>query len=65
MKSIKEMSFGKLAAYFFQNDLQALDQAKWVAENHTINIDAVQRWSQVENQSEKFLSIKTKLEETG
>ena len=54
----------RLAAYYFWNDLQALEQAKWIAENHTINFDEVQRWSHVENQSEKFLSIKTNLEKT-
>ncbi|MBN2410856.1 hypothetical protein JXQ31_04125 [candidate division KSB1 bacterium] len=51
----------RLAAYYFWNDLQALEQAKWVAEKHKINIDEVQRWSQVENQKDKFLLIKNKL----
>jgi len=51
----------RLAAYYFWNDLQALEQAKWVAERHEINIKEVQRWSQIENQMEKFLSIKNKL----
>ena len=51
----------RLAAYYFWNDLQALEQAGWVAEKHKININEVQRWSQVENQMEKFLSVKNKL----
>jgi len=52
----------RLAAYYFWDDLQALAQARWVAENHKINMKEVQRWSQIENQTEKFLLIKNKLE---
>lgn len=51
----------RLAAFYFWGDQQALEQAKWVAEKQVINIHEIERWSKVENQLQKFNSIKDKL----
>ena len=52
----------RLAAYYHWDDLQALEQAKLVARNHKINLEEIHRWSEVENQLEKFEHIKKELE---
>ncbi len=51
----------RLAAFYHWDDLQALEQAKMVAKNHQIDLAEIQRWSNVENQLEKFERIKKDL----
>jgi len=51
----------RLAAYYFWNDLQCLEQALLVAQYQDINLDEVKRWSLKEGESEKFQIFKTRL----
>ena len=51
----------RLAAYYHWNDLQALEQAKMVAQNHQIDLKEIQRWSGVERQLDKFEFFQEKL----
>ena len=44
----------RLAAYYFWNDLQCLDQAVLVADHNTINVAEVKRWSLTEGEEKKF-----------
>lgn len=44
----------RLAAYYFWNDPQALDQAIMVARGHNIEIEAVYAWSTSEGHEEKY-----------
>lgn len=44
----------RLAAYFFWNDLQCLQQAILVAKYNKIDIDEVRRWAEKEGELEKF-----------
>ncbi len=44
----------RLAAYYYWDDLQSLDQALLVAESHAIEFKEIKRWSKVEGQLEKF-----------
>ncbi len=76
VKKIEELSFetgilfllsptdcvkDRLAAYYFWNDRQALEQAKLVSENQPIDLDEIRRWSKVEDQPDKFEEIKGEL----
>lgn len=54
----------RLAAYYYWDDLQALEQAKMVAKNHKINLEEILRWSDLENQLEKFKRIRKELEKS-
>lgn len=51
----------RLAAYYHWNDLQCLEQAALIAENHRIDIDEIRRWSKKENKLRDFNSIKDRL----
>jgi hypothetical protein len=51
----------RLAAFYHWDDLQALEQAKMVAQNHQIDLKEIQRWSGVERQLDTFESFKEKL----
>lgn len=44
----------RLAAYYFWDDLQSLEQAKMVARRQKINYKEVKRWSKVEGYLKKF-----------
>lgn len=44
----------RLAAYFFWDDLQSLEQAKMVASDNEINIDEIRRWSEAQGYKDKF-----------
>jgi hypothetical protein len=44
----------RLAAYFHWDDMQSLEQAVWVAQQNTFDMDSVKKWSQKENMMEKF-----------
>ena len=48
----------RLAAYYFWEDKQALDQAVLLSKSHNINLKEVERWSKAEGQTEKFKIIK-------
>ena len=51
----------RLAAYFYWDDLQSLNQAIAVAKNNDINFLDIEEWSKNENQYEKYIGIKGKL----
>lgn len=44
----------RLAAFYFWNDLQALEQALLVAWDHDIDLDKVKEWSKKEGEFNKF-----------
>jgi len=48
----------RLAAYYFWEDKQALEQAVLLSKSHNINLKEVERWSKAEGQTEKFKIIK-------
>jgi len=51
----------RLAAYYFWNDLQCLDQAILVSKHNNINIAEIKRWSVKEGEEEKFNIFLSKL----
>lgn len=51
----------RLAAYYHWDDLQTLEQAKMVANYHQIDLEEIRRWSDLENQLEKFKHIRKEL----
>ncbi|MBW6516773.1 MAG: hypothetical protein K0B81_09210 [Candidatus Cloacimonetes bacterium] len=51
----------RLAAYFFWNDLQCLDQAILVAKHNKIDLKEVKRWSDKQGEVEKFEIFHSKL----
>jgi hypothetical protein len=51
----------RLAAYYYWNDRQSLEQAKLVSKHHPINFEEIRRWSEVEGQSDKYAGIKKEL----
>jgi hypothetical protein len=55
----------RLTWYYYDNDLQALEQAKAVTQENPVDIDEVERWSRNEGMLEKFLEIKPRLLEDG
>ncbi len=48
----------RLAAYYFWDDQQSLDQATMVAQHNVVDVQEVERWSEAEGQIEKFKLIK-------
>jgi hypothetical protein len=44
----------RLAAYYFWNDLQCLEQAVMVSESQEINLEEIKRWSVKEGEEKKF-----------
>ena len=44
----------RLAAFFYWNDRQALEQALWVATTHPVDLQELERWSIKEGETEKF-----------
>ena len=44
----------RLAAYFYWNDLQCLDQAIWIAKKHPVQITKVKAWAKYEGEEDKF-----------
>lgn len=44
----------RLAAFYFWNDLQALEQALMVARANDVDLDLVKKWSKKEGELEKF-----------
>ncbi|MBI3159043.1 MAG: hypothetical protein HYZ26_05535 [Chloroflexi bacterium] len=51
----------RLSAYYHWGDLQALEQAKLVANQGTIDLHEVERWSVVEGKSEEFNRVREAL----
>lgn len=53
----------RLAAYYFWNDRQSLQQAILIAQANTdVNVAEIERWSQKEGKNEEFLKIKPLLQ---
>jgi hypothetical protein len=53
----------RLAAFYFWNDLQALEQALMVARDNDIDLDLVKKWSRREEELDKFNIFLKKLTE--
>jgi hypothetical protein len=51
----------RLAAYFFWNDNQALEQALMVAKNNKANLTQIKKWAEKEGETEKFKIFQKKL----
>jgi hypothetical protein len=52
----------RLCAFYFWDDLQGLEQAVLVAQQHAVDLAEIERWSMVENHVEKFIQFKERLE---
>ncbi len=52
----------RLAAYYHWGDLQSLEQAVLVAKDNKVNLQELQRWSEVEGKLLVFNEIKKRLE---
>ncbi|MBC8383057.1 MAG: hypothetical protein H8E22_04535 [Candidatus Cloacimonetes bacterium] len=52
----------RLAAYYFWNDLQCLEQAILIARFNKIEIKEIKRWSRIEGEEKKFNVFINKLE---
>jgi hypothetical protein len=53
----------RLAGYYHWDDLQCLEQAVLVAQNNSINLAEIQRWSEQEGKINEFLKIKGKFKQ--
>jgi len=51
----------RLAAFYHWNDRQSLDQAELVAKRNPIDLDEIERWSNVEGKLKDFQEIKGRL----
>ena len=51
----------RLAAYFYWNDLQSLDQAVMVASSQKISLAKIDAWAKREGASEKLRKFKQEL----
>ncbi|MFH1311752.1 MAG: hypothetical protein ABIJ00_00860 [Candidatus Eisenbacteria bacterium] len=51
----------RLAAYYYWNDAQCLEQASLVAQARKIDLAEVERWSEVEGKLDEFRQIKDRL----
>lgn len=47
----------RLCAFYFWNDQQGLEQAVLVAQNHSVDLAEIERWSHVENHAGKFMQF--------
>lgn len=52
-----QLIMDRLAAYFHWNDPQSLDQAVWIANDHSIDFDELKVWAEREDHSEKFATF--------
>ena len=52
----------RLAAFFYWNDSQSLEQALMVAEDHVIDLKDLKRWAKVEGFAKKLLEFLRRLE---
>ena len=53
----------RLSAFYYWQDRQSLQQALWVAKNHSHDIKAIENWSSNEAMDEQFLKFKSLLDE--
>jgi hypothetical protein len=44
----------RLAAFYYWNDRQSLQQALLVAENHPVKLNEIKKWSENEGETSKF-----------
>ena len=51
----------RLAAWFHWDDLQSLQQAVWVAEENSVDMVSIEKWSESEGEKEKFVKFKAML----
>jgi hypothetical protein len=51
----------RLTGFYYDNDLQCLDQAILVAQDNQVDINEVERWSKQEGELKKFSQIREKL----
>jgi len=51
----------RLAAYFYWDDKQSLEQALMLCRDQQINIREVEQWAKAEGQAEKFKNVKKSL----
>lgn len=51
----------RLAAYFHWNDLQSLDQAVWIAQEHPIKMRIIKQWALDEGEETKFKTFLEKM----
>lgn len=54
----------RLAAYYHWQDRQSLEQASLVAATNDIDLDEIERWSEVEGKHGEFMRIKHRLQES-
>jgi hypothetical protein len=52
----------RLASYYYWGDQQSLEQAVLVAKDNRVNMDEIERWSEVEGNLSVFSEIKKRLE---
>lgn len=52
----------RLTGFYYDNDLQCLDQAILVTQDNQVDIDEVERWSEQEGELAKFKQIQEKLQ---
>ncbi|MEA3493049.1 MAG: hypothetical protein U9R38_01535 [Candidatus Margulisiibacteriota bacterium] len=52
----------RLAAYYFWDDLQSLEQAKMVTQKQKVDLKEVKRWSRVEGELKKYSQFIKQLE---
>lgn len=51
----------RLSWYYYDNDLQALEQAVLIAQSHDIDLKEIARWSKAEGKRTQFEAIKSRL----
>lgn len=51
----------RLTWFYYDNDYQCLEQAVLVAQNNSIDLDEIERWSDAEGEKKLFFSIKNRL----
>ena len=54
----------RLAAYFYWNDAQALQQALWIGNLNRIDLTEIERWAQREKKTDKFTEFRQSLKST-
>ena len=52
----------RLTWFYYDEDLQSLEQAIFVAQEHDIDLNEIKRWSKAEGNFRKFKDIKNRLE---
>jgi hypothetical protein len=60
-----QSAMDRLAAYYFWNDRQALEQAILISKNQKLNFDEIKKWSIEEGAEEKFHEFFTQAQVNG